>query len=59
MIRSDAEFYLGEYRRCCVAYTRTHSDQLRQRDFYGRLSEAMLKAYVEAVSIKDVKRATL
>ena len=59
MIRSDAEFYLGEYRRCCAAYTRTPSDQRRQRDFYGRLSEAMLKAYVEAVSIKNVMRATL
>ncbi len=59
MIRSDAEFYLGEYRRCCAAYTRVPIDQRRQRDFYGRLSEAMLKAYVEALSIENVKRATL
>lgn len=59
MIRSDAEFYLGEYRRCCAAYTELASDQRRQRDFYGRLSEAMLKAYIEAVSIENVKRATL
>ena len=58
-MKSDTEFYLGEYRRCCAAYTRVPIDQQRQRDFYGRLSEAMLNAYVEAVSIENVKRATL
>ena len=59
MIRSDAEFYLGEYRRCCAAYTRVPIEQRRQRDFYGRLSEAMLNAYVEAVSIERSKRAEI
>ncbi len=59
MIRSDAEFYLGEYRRCCAAYTRVPIEQRRQRDFYGRLSEAMLNAYVEAVSIEGSKRAEI
>ena len=58
-MKSDTEFYLGEYRRCCAAYTRVPVEQRRQRDFYGRLSEAMLNAYVEAVSIENVKRATL
>ena len=59
MIRSDAEFYLGEYRRCCAAYTRVPVEQRRQRDFYGRLSKAMLNAYVEAVSIESSKRAEI
>ena len=58
-MKSDAEFYLGEYRRCCAAYTRVPVEQRRQRDFYGRLSEAMLNAYVEAVSIENVKRAEI
>ena len=58
-MRSDAEFYLGEYRRCCAAYTELPINQRRQRDFYSRLSESMLKAYVEAVSIENAKRATL
>ena len=58
-MKSDTEFYLGEYRRCCAAYTRVPVEQRRQRDFYGRLSEAMLNAYVEAVSIERSKRAEI
>lgn len=59
MIRSDAEFYLGEYRRCCAAYRQVPIEQRRQRDFYDRMSEAMLTAYVEAVSIESSKRAEI
>ena len=58
-MRSDAEFYLGEYRRCCAAYTELPINHRRQRDFYNRLSVSMLKAYVEAVNIEKAKRATL
>lgn len=58
-MKSDAEFYLGEYRRCCAAYMKMPIGHSRQRDFYSRLSEAMLKAYVEAVSEQQGKRATL
>ena len=58
-MKSDAEFYLCEYRRCCAAYTELPINQRRQLDFYNRLSESMLKAYVEAVNIEKTKRATL
>ena len=58
-MKSDAEFYLGEYRRCCAAYTQSPSEHRRQRDFYNRLSASMLKAYVEAINIEKTKRATL
>ena len=51
-MRSDAEFYLNEYRKCCEQYVRCPVDQRRHRDFYAKLSASMLTAYVEALSLK-------
>ena len=46
-MRSDAEFYLGEYRKCCEQYVRCPVERRRQRDFYAKLSASMLTAYIE------------
>ena len=51
-MRSDAEFYLCEYRKCCEQYVRCPVERRRHRDFYAKLSASMLTAYIEAISPK-------
>ena len=57
-MKSDAEFYFGEYLKCCASYQASPSTHSRQREFYYQLSVSMLKAYTEAVneSQKGAKR---
>ena len=54
-MKSDAEFFLGEYRYCMAVYEQLPREQRKARDFYNRLGASMLAAYVETVS-KEVKR---
>ena len=49
-MKSDAEFYFGEYLKCCTSYQASPSTHSRQREFYYQLSVSMLKAYTEAVN---------
>ena len=43
-MKSDAEFYLWEYRKCCEQYVRCPVEKRRHRDFYAKLSASMLTA---------------
>ena len=49
-MKSDAEFYFGEYLKCCTSYQASPITHSRQREFYYQLSVSMLKAYTEAVN---------
>ena len=51
-MKSDAEFYLGEYRRCCEIYRECRPEERRQRDLYSYMGVSMLNAYIEAISKK-------
>lgn len=56
-MRSDAEFYLGEYRKCCSLYVKCPVERRRHRDFYNAMSASMLTAYIEALnSLKGDKQ---
>ena len=47
-MKSDTEFYLGEYRRCCRLYQECPYEERRRRDLYSYMGASMLKAYIEA-----------
>ena len=49
-MKSDVEFYRGEYLKCCELYRTTPVYSKRLREFYDRLSVSMLEAYIEAVN---------
>ena len=49
-MKSDAEFYLEEYRYCRAVYEQLPREHRKARDFYNRLGASMLAAYVEAVT---------
>ena len=51
-MKSDAEFYLGEYRKCCTLYLECPCEERRRREMYSNLGASMLKAYIEAVNIQ-------
>lgn len=52
-MRSDAEFFKEEYRRCEEKYRACAPYDTRRRKFYERLGASLLQAYKEA---KDVSR---
>ncbi len=47
-MRSDAEFFKEEYRRCVEKYRACAPHEARRRKFYERLGASMLLAYKEA-----------
>ena len=49
-MKSDAKFYLEEYRYCRAVYEQLPREHRKARDFYNRLGASMLAAYVEAVT---------
>lgn len=51
-MRSDAEFYLEEYRRCCKLYQECPYEERRRRELYSYMGASMLNAYIDAVSKK-------
>ena len=51
-MRSEAKFYLDEYRKCCAQYRNCPVDQRRHREFYSYMGDAMLRAYIEAANPK-------
>ncbi len=55
-MRNNAEFYLGEYRRCCKLYQETPSEERRRRDLYSYMGASMLNAYIDAVFKKRPER---
>ena len=55
-MKDDAEFYLGEYRRCCRLYQECPLEESRRRDLYSYMGASMLNAYIDAVSKKRLVR---
>ena len=49
-MKSDAEFYLGEYRKCCSLYVQCPVEHRRHRELYNVMRASMLTAYVEAIT---------
>ena len=47
-MKSNAEFYFGEYRRCCELYRECPYEERRRRDLYSFMSASMLEAYIDA-----------
>ena len=54
--KSDAEFYHGEYLRCCRLYQKCPLEESRRRDLYSYMGASMLNAYIDAVSKKRLMR---
>ena len=52
-MKSNAEFYLGEYLRCCELYRECPYEERRRRDFYSYMGASMLKLYIEAKCKED------
>ena len=46
-MKSDAEFYLGEYRKCCSLYVQCPVEHRRHRELYNVMR---LTAYVETIT---------
>ncbi|MBQ7215787.1 MAG: hypothetical protein IJS39_07355 [Synergistaceae bacterium] len=55
-MRNDAEFYLGEYQRCCRLYQETPYEERRRRDLYSYMGASMLEGYIDAVCKKEAMR---
>ena len=47
-MKSNAEFYLGEYEKCRTLYAALDTKSGRHGKFYGQMMGAMRKAYREA-----------
>ena len=47
-MRSDSEFYLGEYVKCCAKCYGLKPLTGRIKEFYERMKAAMWTAYIEA-----------
>lgn len=50
--KDDAEFYRGEYRKCCELYRECPPEERRRREFYSYMGASMLNAYIDAVFTK-------
>ena len=55
-MKNDAEFYRGEYLRCCRLYQECRPEERRQRELYSYMGASMLNAYIDAVSKKRLMR---
>lgn len=55
-MKSDAEFYLGEYRRCCEMYRECPPEERKRRELCSYMGASMLNAYIDAVSKKRLMR---
>ena len=47
-MKSNAEFYLGEYEKCRALYVAHGTKSSRHGKFYGQMMASMRKAYREA-----------
>ena len=56
-MKSDTEFYLGEYRKCCELYRECPLEERKRRDFYSYMEASMLKAYIDAKFSRGQSRA--
>ena len=56
-MKSNAEFYLGEYRRCCELYRECPYQERRRRKLYSYMGASMLNAYIDAVFTKRPEQA--
>ena len=56
-MKNDAEFYRGEYLRCCRLYQECQPEERRQRDLYSYMGASMLNAYIDAIFTKRPKRS--
>ena len=56
-MKSDTEFYLGEYRRCCELYRECQPEERKRRDLYSYMGASMLNAYIDARFTGDQSRA--
>lgn len=52
-MKSDAEFFKEEYRRCVEKYRACEPYDARRRLFYERLGASMLLAYKEAEDVNS------
>ena len=56
-MRSNAEFYLGEYLRCCELYRECPLEERKRRDLYSYMGTSMLNAYIDAKFTRSHSRA--
>ncbi len=55
-MKSNAEFFLGEYLICCELYRECPAEERRRRDLYSYMGASMLNAYIDAAFTKKTMR---